>query len=64
MFPSTYCFPLSPKNDSKQTGEDKDLITKMIEQLKPLDEDDISFISQPDAKTYVLKKNKSIKSKG
>ena len=56
LFPSNHCFPLSPKQEDKSSNEDKDLIVKILETLKPLNEDDLSFISQPDAKVYIQKK--------
>jgi len=61
LFPSNHCFPLSPKQEDKSTTEDKDLIVKILETLKPLTEEDLSFISQQDAKMYVQKKQKHLK---
>lgn len=61
LFSSNHCFPLSPKQEDKASTEDKDLIVKILETLKPLNEDDLSFISQPEAKVYVQKKQKVIK---
>lgn len=36
------------------------MMSRMLETIKPLDEDDLCFISQPDAKSYIQKKQKNV----